>query len=116
RMPYRSRHSLGHRLVDRIRYQSIVESLPYVDSPVERRDVESPTPIEEFSVAHQPVGTVCKAFGACVGEGRCDLGPKQDLPVVVVDGFSQLFDETPAEVLCGYADGRVHEAEAGLEA
>jgi hypothetical protein len=64
RMPYRSRHSVGHLLVDGIRHESIVQSLPHVDWPFDLRHVESPTPIEEFSVADKPVGTVSEAFGA----------------------------------------------------
>jgi hypothetical protein len=30
-MPYRTRHCVGHRLVDGIRYQAIVQSLPQVN-------------------------------------------------------------------------------------
>jgi hypothetical protein len=64
RMPYRSWHSVGHRLVDGIRYESIVQSLPHVDWPLDLRHVESPTPVEEFSVADQPVAAMSEAFGA----------------------------------------------------
>src|SRR5262245_48123794 len=111
-MPYRSRHSVSHRFVDRSRYQSIIHSLPHVDSPFDCSHVESPTPIEEFSVANQPVTTLGEAFGACFAEGGLEIRLKQKLSVVVVDGFPQLFDVSPVEVFGGYAKGRVHEAEA----
>src|SRR6476660_5752417 len=95
-MPYRTGHSVGHRLVDGIRYKSIVESLPHVDSPFDCCHVESPTPVEEFSVANQPVRTVSEAFCACVAEVGRDLGPKQNLSVVFVEAVLHLFDEGPA--------------------
>ena len=64
RMPYRSWHSVGYCLIDGIRYESIVQPLPHVDRPFDIRHVESPTPIEEFSVADEPVAAMSKAFGA----------------------------------------------------
>ena len=63
-MPYRSRHSVSHVLVDGSRHKEIIQSLPHVDSPFDSCHVESPTPIEEFGVANQPVATLSEAFGA----------------------------------------------------
>ena len=114
-MPYRSWHSVGHRLVDGIRYESIVESLPHVDWPFDLRHVESPTPIEEFSITDEPVAAMGDAFGARVTEGSSDSGAQQNLSIVVVDSVPHLFDEGVAEVFGGDAKGRVHEAEAGFE-
>src|SRR5262245_31330417 len=111
-MPDRSRHSVRHRFVDGGRYESIVHSLPHVDSPFDCCHVESPTPIEELTVANQPVATLSEAFGACFAEGDLEIRLKQNLSIVVVDSFPQFFDVGPAEVLGGYAKGRVHEAEA----
>src|SRR5882757_8390259 len=53
-MPYRSRHSASHRLVDGSRDKPIIRSLPYVDWPLDFRHVEGPAPIEELTVANQP--------------------------------------------------------------
>src|SRR4029077_13623284 len=102
-MPYRCWHSVSDGLVDGIRYKSVIESLPHMDSTFDGRDVESPAPIEEFSVANQPVGTVCEAFCARLGEGGFDIRSKQDLAVVVVDGFPQLLGKACAEVFGGDA-------------
>ena len=63
RMPHRTGHSVGHRLVDGIRHESIVQSMPHVDWPFDCCHVESPAPIKEFSIADQPVGTVSEALG-----------------------------------------------------
>src|SRR6185295_11640474 len=114
-MPYRPGHSVSHRLVDRIRDKPVLQSLPHMDSPVNRRDIESPTPIEEFSVANQSVTAVREAFGAGVAERRCDLRPKQNLSVIVVDRFPQLFDEAVPKVFGGEAEAGVHEPEARPE-
>ncbi len=62
-MPHRAGHCVGHGLVDRVRDEKIVQSLPQVDRPLYLLHVESPTPVEEFSVADQAVGTVGEAFG-----------------------------------------------------
>src|SRR5258708_40057391 len=114
-MPYRRGHSVGHRFVDGIGYKPIVESLPHVDSLFDCCHVESPTPVEEFSVANEPVATVSEAFGACVGESTSNLGPEQDLSVVIVEGASRLVDEGSAEVFGGDAEARVHETKCGFE-
>ena len=86
-MPHRTGHSVSHRFVDGIRDKPIVESLPHVDPPLDCGHVESPSPVEKFSVADQPVGTVSETFCACVAEVGRDLGPKQNLSVIVVEGF-----------------------------
>src|SRR5258707_2660535 len=114
-MPYRTGHSVGHRFVDGIRYKPIIESLPHVDSPLDCCHVESPTPVEEFSVANVSAATLSEAFGACVAEVGSNLRPKQNLSVVIVDGASRLFDEGSAEVFGGDAEARVHEAKGGFE-
>jgi hypothetical protein len=114
-MPYRSRHSVSHLFVDGSRYKSIIHSLPHVDSPFDSCHVESPTPIEEFTVANQTVATLREALGACLAEGGFEIRLKQNLSIVIVDGFPQLFDEGPAEVFGGHAKGRVRVAEAGFK-
>ena len=114
-MPYRSRHSVSHRLVDGSRYKSIIHSLPHVDSPFDCSHVESPVPIEKFTVENEPVATLSEAFGACFAEGGFEIRLKQNLSIVVVDGFPQLLDVGPAEMFGGYANGRVHQAEARFE-
>ena len=114
-MPYRSRHSVSHRFIDGSRYKPIIHSLPHVDSPFDCSHVESPTPIEQFSVANQPVATLSEAFGACFAEGDFETRLKQNLSIVIVDGFPQSFDVGPVEVFGGDAKGRVHEAEARLK-
>src|SRR4029078_2752537 len=91
--PYRAGTSVSHRLVYRIRDKPCAQSLPHMDSPVDRGDAESPTPIEELSVANQSVTAPPEALGAGAAERRCDLQPKENLSVIVVDRFPQLFDE-----------------------
>jgi hypothetical protein len=51
-MPDRSRHLVSHLFVDGSRDKAIIHSLPDVDSPFDFSHVESPTPIEEFTVAN----------------------------------------------------------------
>jgi hypothetical protein len=63
RVPYRSWHSVRHRLVDGVRHESIVKPLPHVNWAFDLRHVESPTPIEEFSIADEPVAAMSEAFG-----------------------------------------------------
>ena len=75
-MPYRSRHSVGHRLVDGIRYKSIIQTLPHVDPTADRCNVESPVPVEEFTIANEPVRTMSEAFGACFAEGTSASSPQ----------------------------------------
>ncbi|MCI0736191.1 MAG: hypothetical protein L0Y50_07960 [Beijerinckiaceae bacterium] len=111
-MPYRSGHSVSHSLVDGSRYKPIIHSLPHVNAPFDCCHVESPTPVEEFSVAHEPLATSSEAFGACVAEGGFEIQSKQNMPIVIVDGFPQLFGEGPTKVFGAYPKGRVHEAEA----
>ncbi len=67
-MPDRTGHRVGDGLVDGIRNQLVVQSLPHVDRSLDLCDVESPLPIEQFSVADQSVGAVGEAFGARVAE------------------------------------------------
>ena len=84
-MPYRSRHSVSNHFVDGSRYKSIIQSLPHVDSPFDCCHVESPTPIEEFTVANEPVAALSEAFGACFAEGGFEVRLKQNPSIVVVD-------------------------------
>src|SRR5262245_57796815 len=86
RVPDGSRHLVGHRLVDGVRHQLVVQSLPHMDTPFDGRDVESPTTIEEFGIANQTVTAVREAFGERIEERGFDVRSKQDLAVVVVDG------------------------------
>src|SRR5215475_4230908 len=92
RMPYRSRHSVSHRLVDEIRYQSVIHSLPHVDSTFDFRRVESPPPVEELSIANEPVAPLSEAFGTGFAEGGREVRLEQNLSIVFVDGFSQLLE------------------------
>src|SRR5262245_13142677 len=114
-MPYRSWHSISHRLVDGRRDESIIQPLPHVHPPLDCSHVERPIPIEQLAVANQPVAALSEAFGACIAEGGLEIRAKQNLSIVIVDGIPQLFDEGRAEVLGGHAEGCVHEAEARLE-
>ena len=102
-------------LVDGIRYKSIIQTLPHVDPTADRCNVESPVPIEEFTIANQPVSTMSEAFGACFAEGGFEIRLNQDLSIVIVDGFQQLFEEGPVEVFGGDAKGCVHQSEARRE-
>src|SRR5678815_615107 len=97
-MPYRSGHSVGHRLIDGVRYQAIIQSLPHVDAPFDRRHIERPTPIEKSTVLNQPVASLSEAFGACLAEGGFEIGLKENLSIIVVHGLPQLLDVGAAEV------------------
>src|SRR5262245_34687569 len=115
RMPDRSRHSVSDGLVDERRNKPIIQSLPHVDPPFDCSNVESPIPIEELAVANQPVAALGEAFGAHFAEGGFEARSKQNLSIVIVDGFPHFLDVGFAEVLGGDAKGRVHEAEAGFK-
>src|SRR5262245_33649276 len=91
-VPYRSRHSVSHLFVDGSRHEPIIQSLPHVDLPLDRSHVESPAPIEELTVANQPVAPLSEAFGACFAEGGFEIRLKQNPSIVVVHGFPQLLD------------------------
>jgi hypothetical protein len=111
-MPDRARHLVSHLFVDVSRDKSIIHPLPHMDSPFNCSHIEIPTSIEELTVANQPVATLSKAFGAHFAEGGFEIRLKQNLSIVVVNGFPQLFDVGLAEVFGGHAKRRVHEAEA----
>jgi hypothetical protein len=74
RMPHHSGHLVCHRFVDGVRYESIILSLPHVDSSFDGGLVESPTPIEEFSVTDQPVGTLSESAKR-IGDRHQVFGP-----------------------------------------
>ena len=98
-MPYRSRHSVGHRLVDGFRDKPIIQTLPHVDPTFDRCNVERPTPVEELTIANESVRTMSEAFGACFAEVGFEIRSNQDLSIVVVDGLQQLLEEGPRNCL-----------------
>src|SRR5262245_3848168 len=114
-MPYCSGHSVSHLLVDESRHESIIRSLPHVDRPLDRAYVEGPAPIEQLTVANQPIAALSKAFRARFAEGGIELRRPEEPLIVLVYGLTQLLDVRRTEVLGGDAHRRVHEAEPGLE-
>src|SRR5689334_12344602 len=116
RVPYRSRHPLGHGLVDKGRDKPIVCSLPHVYVPPDRRHIEGPAAIQKLTVAYQSVTSLGEAFGAGFTERSSEFRLQQDPLIVVVDGLCHLLDEGAREAFGGQAKRRIHQAKTRLEA